>query len=62
MIEVKYSNEQAQLVATLLNQHKQQNQKIADLAGEALDRLVSASKQEAQENGEKETENEERPA
>lgn len=61
MITVKYSDEQAQLVANLLNQHKQQNQKIADLAGESLDRLIIASKQEAETNGET-SDNEEGPA
>lgn len=62
MIEVKFSDEQAQLTANLLNQHKQQHQKIADVANDALDSLLVASKKEAQTNGEKETDNEERPA
>lgn len=62
MITVKYSDEQAQLVATLLNNHKNNNQKIADLAGDALDGIIAASKKEALSDGEKETDNEERPA
>ncbi len=56
MIEVKYSDEQAQLVATLLNNHKVNNQKIADLASDALDSIIAASKKEALSDGEKETE------
>lgn len=62
MINPNFSDEQAQLVATLLNNHKQNNQKIADLAGDALDMLIAASKKEALTDGEKETDNEERPA
>jgi len=62
MIEVKFSDEQAQLVANLLNQHKINNQKIADLSRDALDSLLAASKKEAETNGEKQTDNEEGPA
>ncbi len=48
---VEYTNEEAQLVATLLNQHKQQNQTIADRASSALDKIVeAASKKEAESN------------
>lgn len=56
MITVKYSDEQAQLVATLLNTNKVNNQKIVDLASDALDSIIAASKKEAQSDGEKETE------
>ena len=57
MIEVKFSDEQAQLVATLLNTNKVNNQKIADLASDALDSIIAASKKEALSDGEKETDN-----
>ena len=50
MIELKLSDEQADFIANLLQQHKQNNQKLANLASDSLDSLILASKKEAEKN------------
>ncbi len=42
---VEYTIQEAQLVATLLNQHKQQTEVTCSVASTALDKLVAASKE-----------------
>lgn len=49
---VEYTVQEAQLIATLLNNHKQQTEATSGLAATALDKLVEASKIEAEIEGE----------
>lgn len=58
MITVNFKDEEAQLVANLLANHKQNNQRVADLSMDALTKLLDASKQKAKENGEAQTNDE----
>ena len=50
MIKVEYSNEEAQLVASLLNTHKNNHNKLMEIASSALEKVIKASNQETQDN------------